>query len=64
MAPWPERVESTPRLYQLLEISPDHRTVRVYTRGLKKLGGAWEPWYEWPDPENPDRRQSSYEFTF
>jgi internalin A len=63
-APWKERAESTPRLYQLLEIASDRRSVRVYTRGLKKLGGAWGPWYEWHDPADPDKRQASHKFAF
>jgi hypothetical protein len=63
-APWKERAESTPRLCQLLEIRADRRSIRVHTRGLKKLGGAWGPWYEWPDPKDPDKRHASYEFTF
>jgi len=61
-APGKDRAESTPRLYQLLEIRSD--SVRVYTRGLKKLGGAWEAWYDWPDPEDSKKRQDHYDFNF
>lgn len=56
------RPESTPRLYQLLEISPDRSSVRVHTRSLDKLGGPWEPWCKWPDPKNSGLRQPYYDF--
>ena len=45
------RPESTPRLYNLLEIQPDHSAIRVHTRAQPKAAGAWEGWYQWPDPE-------------
>jgi GTPase SAR1 family protein len=63
-APWKDRAESTPRLYQLLEIRPDRRSLRVYTRGLPKVGGAWGPAYEWPHPTDPAKRQPHYDFNF
>ncbi|NJK31612.1 MAG: hypothetical protein HC927_03905 [Deltaproteobacteria bacterium] len=52
-APWQHRAESTPLLYQLIEVREDRRSIRVHTRGRKKFGAPWEPWYEWPDPDNP-----------
>lgn len=55
-APWQHRVESTPRLYQLLELRPDRRSIRVHTRGLDKAGGAWGPRYEWPNPVDASAR--------
>jgi hypothetical protein len=51
-------------IYQLLEIRPDRRSARVYTRGLKKLGGAWRAWYEWPDRADSDMRRLFYDFEF
>ena len=44
------RPESTPRLYNLLEIQPDLSSIRVHTRQQRKPDGVWEGWYEWPDP--------------
>jgi len=46
-APAGERPESTPRLYNLLEIERDHSAVRVHTRKLSKEGEAWGPWAVW-----------------
>jgi GTPase SAR1 family protein len=62
-APWKDRAESTPRLYQLLELRDGRRSVRVYTRGLRKQSGAWGPWYEWPNPEDPDGRLPHFDVT-
>jgi len=45
------RPESTPRLYNLLEIQPDLRAIRVHTRQKRKAEGAWEGYYNWPDPD-------------
>lgn len=45
------RPESTPRLYNLLEIEPDFSNIRVHTREQRKAAGAWQGWHEWPDPE-------------
>jgi small GTP-binding protein len=47
-APAYERPESVPRLYNVLEIARDHRHIRVYTRCLRRDGGAWESWAVWP----------------
>jgi len=43
-----DRLESTPRLYNLLEITRDHSSVKVHTRHMRKDGGAWEGWAVWP----------------
>jgi predicted phosphodiesterase len=45
------RPESTPRLYNLLEIRRDLCSVRVHTREQPKPDGAWQGWYHWPDPD-------------
>ena len=42
------RPESTPKLYNLLEIAPDHASVRLYTRQMRKNSGHFEPWTVWP----------------
>lgn len=54
-----DRPESTPRLYNLLEIARDHRWVKVHTRHMRKDGGAWAGWAVWPG-ENPHNRQTYY----
>ena len=40
---------ATPRLYNLLEIQPDRKTVRVYVRQQSTLDSAWEGLHEWRD---------------
>lgn len=47
-APVNARPESTPRLYNVIEIAPDRSNVRVNTRHLRRDGGAWEGWAVWP----------------
>jgi small GTP-binding protein len=46
------RPESTPRLYNLLEVSPDLTTIRVHTRSQATPDGPWEGWYKWPSTGN------------
>ena len=50
-----DRPESTPRLYNLLEIARDFTSVRVHTRHQSKPDGPWDGWYEWPDPDGKGR---------
>ncbi len=45
------RPESTPRLYNLLEIERDFAHIRVHTRQQPKPNGAWKGWNEWPMPD-------------
>jgi len=50
------RPESTPRLYNLLEVSLDPRTkrhmsIRVHTRRQKKAEEAWQGFHEWTKPK-------------
>jgi hypothetical protein len=59
-APTSHRPESVPRLYNLLEIDRDHKRLRVWTRCLRKQGGAWEGWTVWPG-ERPGDKRSYYE---
>lgn len=51
-----DRPESTPRLYNLIEIARDHRKIKVYTRSMRKDGGAWEGWAVWPGANAQERR--------
>ncbi len=55
-APTNDRPESTPRLYNLMEIARDHSWVKVHTRCLKKDQGAWEGWAAWPGEKPTDKR--------
>jgi hypothetical protein len=48
-SPATERPESTPRLYNLLEVHRDLSRVRVHTRRQMTPDGTWEGWYEWSD---------------
>ncbi len=50
------RPESTPRLYNVLEIERDpksrrHERIRVHTRQQKTARQAWEGWYAWPESD-------------
>jgi predicted phosphodiesterase len=62
-APANARPESTPRLYNLLELARDHSSLRVHTRAMRKSGGAWSGWPEWPG-ECPNERRTFYEIQF
>jgi 3',5'-cyclic AMP phosphodiesterase CpdA len=55
-----DRPESTPRLYNLIEIARDHSWVKVHTRHMRKDGGAWEGWAVWPGA-GPHEKQTYYE---
>lgn len=55
-APTNARPESTPRLYNLLEVERDHSKIRVHTRCLKKNEGAWDGWAVWPGQSSSERR--------
>ena len=59
-APAWERPESTPRLYNLLEIARDHSAVRVFTRRLSRVGEAWGPWAVWGGGE-PNEKLAFYD---
>lgn len=41
--------DSTPRLYNLIEVQRDLASVRIHTRRQPIPDGAWDGWYEWPD---------------
>jgi predicted phosphodiesterase len=48
------RPESTPRLYNLLEIQRNLKSVRLHTRCQPRPDGAWRGWNEWPRPDGQD----------
>ena len=60
-APMPQRPESVPRLFNLLEVERDLSRIRVHTRAQRKQGGAWEGWAMWHG-EKPGDRRAYYEF--
>ncbi|WP_309896407.1 metallophosphoesterase [Archangium sp.] len=59
-APTHDRPESVPRLFNLLEVQRDLRSLRVHTRCMRKQGGAWEGWAVWPG-EKPSERRTYYD---
>jgi hypothetical protein len=56
-----DRPESSPRLYNVLEIARDLRSARVHTREQRKPDGAWDGWHEWPDPDGGKGRVPYYD---
>ena len=50
----PDRPESTPRLYNVLEINRDLKSARVHTRCQPKPDGPWKGWNEWEPPGGGD----------
>jgi predicted phosphodiesterase len=56
----PVRPESTPRLYNLIEVARDLQLLKIHTRALRTATGAWEGWAVWPG-EQPNDRRSYYE---
>jgi predicted MPP superfamily phosphohydrolase len=55
-APSEERPESIPRLYNLLEIQPDHSRIRVHTRCKQKASRAWIGCAVWPGEEQHSKK--------
>jgi hypothetical protein len=51
-----QRPESTPRLYNVIEIPPDHRWVRVHTRARPRKGGAWDTHAVWSGDRRDEKR--------
>lgn len=45
-----DRPESVPRLYNVIEIQRDLRSIRVHTREQRLPDGPWDGWHEWTDP--------------
>ncbi|NUN13817.1 MAG: metallophosphoesterase [Myxococcales bacterium] len=51
-----ERPPSVPRLYNLIEVAPDHKKVRIYTRSMRKDTGAWSGHAIWPGADPHTKR--------
>jgi small GTP-binding protein len=58
-APVNQRPEAVPRLYNVLEIPPDHSEIKVHTRCLRKPGGVWDGWAVW-EGKGPEERLTYY----
>lgn len=54
------RPESTPRLYNLMQIDTQTRTAKVFTRAARRAGGGWDEWCVWPN-ENGSGKLGWYE---
>ncbi len=55
-APVNDRPESTPRLYNVLELFSDHSKIHVHTRCLRKEAGAWGGQAVWPGKTGTEKR--------
>jgi predicted phosphodiesterase len=55
-APMHHRPESVPRLFNLLEVQRDLRSIRVHTRSRHKQGSAWGAWAQWPGEKRGEKR--------
>ncbi len=54
-APQNARLESIPRLYNLLRIDYDKNMIRVFTRCKLNPHGTWAGWAVWPGNDNQNR---------
>ena len=57
-----DRPESTPRMYNVIEIDRDHARARVSTRQQSRAGAQYEAYATWSVPGQPDLRSGVYEF--
>lgn len=57
-----ERPEAMPKLYNLLEIASDRKSVRVFTRAMPREGGAFTGWTVWPSKE-PHKKCDFYDIS-
>lgn len=55
-APSKARPESTPNLYNFLEIDRGKKNIRVHTRQMRKEGSAWVGWAIWPTENSTEYR--------
>ncbi|ATB32464.1 metallophosphoesterase family protein [Melittangium boletus] len=55
-APYRDRPESVPRLYNLLEVERELHRLRVHVRSRPKQGGAWGPEPQWPNARTGEIR--------
>ena len=59
-----DRPEATPRLFNVLEITRDLKSVRVHARQQRNPDGAWERWCEFDDPNGSAGRLPYYDVDF
>lgn len=59
-----DRPESSPRLYNVLEIARNLKSVRVHTRCQPKPDGPWKGWHEWDDPDGSKGKVAFYDVRF
>lgn len=59
-----DRPESTPRMYNILEVARDFTSVRIHTRHQVKADGPWDGWHEWPDPHGGSGRVPYYDINW
>jgi hypothetical protein len=57
-----DRPESTPRMYNLIEVSADTARARVSTRQQAKVGMQFQAYATWSVPGQRDLRSGRYEF--
>lgn len=58
------RPESMPRLYNVLEIDRNLKSMRVHTRQQPKADGAWTGWHEWPNPNGDNSKVAYFDISF
>lgn len=56
--------EGSPRLYNLLAIDREFRSIRVHTRQQPKPNGAWKGWKEWPMPGHKEAGLPYFDIKF
>jgi PAS domain S-box-containing protein len=59
-----DRPESSPRLYNVLEIARDLRSAKVHTRCQPKPDGPWKGWNEWARPDGGDGAVPYYDINW
>ncbi len=60
-SPPESRPESTPRLYNILEIRRDLASIRVHTRFQPRTNSEWRGWYEWSSTDGYPGRFPYYD---
>ena len=63
-SPSPGLPEGSPRLYNLIEVTPNLQQVRVYTRSQPRPDGTWEAWAQWENPKDSDSFVGFYDIIF
>jgi hypothetical protein len=57
-----DRTESTPRMYNMIEINEERTRARVRTRQQSRAGAQFEAYATWSVPGQRDVRSGAYEF--